>query len=112
MPPGPPTTNRPSISDSRSPASFSTPAVFSAWIWATERSGMTRSGCSNAPTMYALPLMLTASSPRWNFDVHFGKRLDLLEGEAGRDLVDDKRAVAPAQNREIGNHHVDAPHAR
>src|SRR5205814_7056785 len=97
MPPAPPTTNRASMSDSFSPASASTPAVFSAWICATDRSGMIRSGCSNAPTTYALPLILTRSSPRRNLYVHIGQCLDLFEGEPAGDFVDDKFAVDPPQ---------------
>src|SRR5215468_9672231 len=107
----PPTTKNASISESFNPASASTPAVFSAWICAVDRSGMTRSGCSNAPTMYALPLMLTYSSSCGNFDVHLGEGLDFLEGEAVGHLVDDELAVAPPQNSQVRDHDVHAVHA-
>src|SRR5690349_15112620 len=69
---------------------------------------MTRSGCSNAPTMYALPLMLTCSGPRWNLDVHVRQGLDFFESESVCDLVDHEVAILAAQNRQVRHHHVDA----
>src|SRR5438094_4421546 len=110
--PAPPTMNKPSMSDSFSPASASTPAVFSACICATDRSGMTRSGCSKAPTTYALPLILTLSSPRRNLYVQVGQCLDLFEGEPVGDFVDDKRAIDPPQDSQVGHYHVYAICAR
>src|SRR5258707_15343297 len=67
---------------------------------------MTRSGCSKAPTTYALPLILTLSSPRWNFYVHVGQCLDLFEGEPVGDFVDDEFATDPPQDGKVGNYHV------
>src|ERR1700730_13520101 len=104
--PTPPVQKKPSMSSNFSPASASTPDVISAWIWATDRSGMTRSGCSYAPTIYALPLMLTSLRPRRNFDVHVCQALDFLGCKTVGHLLDDKVAVRPSQDRQIGDDHV------
>src|SRR4051794_41859309 len=73
---------------------------------------MTRSGCSKAPTTYALPLILTLSSPRRNLYVHVGQCLDLFERESVGDFVHDERAVNPPQDSQVGYHHVDTCDAR
>src|ERR1700682_5489340 len=106
--PTPPVQKKPSISSNFSPASASTAEAISAWIWATDRSGMTRSGCSYAPTMYALPLILTSLRPRCNFHVHLRQGLDFLERKPVGHLLDDEFAVCPTQDRQVGDHHVHA----
>src|SRR5438309_2987064 len=93
MLPPPPTTNRPSISQSCRPASFKTPAVFSAWIWATERSGITRSGCSKAPTMNALAFMVIG--PR--FVPQPAASVNLAPGRVTRSIVEGELLWEPSE---------------
>src|ERR1700694_3905893 len=108
--PTPPVQKKPSISSNFSPASASTPEVISAWTWATDRSGMTRSGCSYAPTINALPLILTSLRPRRDLDLHICQGLDFLERKTLGHLLDDEFTVQPAQDRQVGHDHIHAGH--
>src|SRR5690242_17799277 len=84
---------------------------------------MMRSGCSYAPAMKAFPLMLIRlfslayqtlrhqSDVRTQLELQLGQRLDLGRAEARGDLLEHEAAVAPAQERQVGDHQVDTAQA-